>query len=122
MRMWMAERGQQFKEPIGRPNYLGSSGEVEERGRHPFPANPFFKSEPVLSEKAREEIWRMIVKQGEAIKTVSATYGVDMRRVAAVVRLKEVEKAWVREVSFLFTYTFSAIRICPFHRLQHDET
>lgn len=86
-----ADKGERFRNATGEPNYLSKEG--------PFPANPAFKSENVLSENAREEIWRRVVKQGEAIKAVSANFGVDMRRVAAVVRLKEVEKAWQREVS-----------------------
>lgn len=91
----MASTGHVFREPTGQPNYLGDEN-------HPFPANRNFVSDPVLSEEAREEIWRRVVKQGEAIKTVSANFSVDMRRVAAVVRLKEVEKAWEREVSLFF--------------------
>jgi hypothetical protein len=35
------------------------------------------------------------------LQGVSAAYGVDMRRVAAVVRLKTVEKQWIEEVSLL---------------------
>jgi hypothetical protein len=90
MREWMASTGHVFREPTGQPNYLGDEN-------HPFPANRNFVSDPVLSEEAREEIWQRVVKQGEAIKTVSANFSVDMRRVAAVVRLKEVEKAWEQE-------------------------
>ncbi|KKA28514.1 hypothetical protein TD95_002894 [Thielaviopsis punctulata] len=63
----------------------------------PFPLNPQFRSQPVLSEAAREWIWRRVVQHGEALKVVSADLGVDVRRVAAVVRLKEVEKRWLSE-------------------------
>ena len=38
------------------------------------------------------------MKEGESIKAVSALYGVDIRRVAAIVRLKEVEKDWEAKV------------------------
>ena len=89
----MQEKGEKFRHhDKDGPNYLAGSWD------HPFPNNPQFVSEPVLSEEAREQIWRMVVQEGEAIKSVSANFGVDMRRVAAVVRLKEVEKAWEREV------------------------
>lgn len=94
MRTWMEERGQQLREHAGQgPQYVTGSP------IKPFPNNPLFISEPVLSEDSREEIWRKVVQEGEAIKSVSANFSVDMRRVAAVVRLKEVEKSWEREVS-----------------------
>jgi hypothetical protein len=73
-------------------NYLGGSDQ-------PFPGNPFFRSQPVLDEDAREMIWRRVKKDGEPMKVVSADLSVDVRRIAAVVRLKEIEKRWVAEVS-----------------------
>lgn len=88
----MKRFGSQYKTNRGRPNYLGGKDQ-------PFPENASFRSQPVLSEESREEIWRRVIVNGEAIKTVSATFGVDMRRVAAVVRLKEVEKSWISQVS-----------------------
>jgi hypothetical protein len=42
------------------------------------------------------------MRDGETIKAVSAEFGVDIRRVAAIVRLKEVEKDWIAKVSFQF--------------------
>lgn len=39
------------------------------------------------------------MKRGEALKAVSAEMGVDVRRIAAVVRLKQLEKQWVQDVS-----------------------
>jgi hypothetical protein len=92
----MEKEGEKYRKPSEGPSYL-SKGASRSR---PFPNNPFFVSERVLSEDSREEIWRKVVQEGEAIKSVSANMGIDMRRVAAVVRLKEVEKAWEREVSF----------------------
>lgn len=71
--------------------YLGGADQ-------PFPNNPFFRSQPVLDENARETIWRRVQQKGEPMKVVSAAMGVDVRRVAAVVRLKEIEKRWVRQV------------------------
>jgi hypothetical protein len=49
----------------------------------------------------RELIWQKIMQRGESIKAVSAEMGVDVRRVAAVVRLKEVERKWEKQVSIL---------------------
>jgi hypothetical protein len=66
---------------------------------HPYPLNQNFKSQPVLSEEFREELYRQIVVKKMDLQGVSAAYGVDMRRVAAVVRLKTVEKQWIEDVS-----------------------
>lgn len=65
----------------------------------PYPMNPAFRSESVLSEALREEIYRQIVNAGIDVSTVSAAYGVDTRRVGAVVRLKTIEKQWQADVS-----------------------
>jgi hypothetical protein len=64
-----------------------------------FPANPNFVSQPVLSEEYREAIWERIMKEGQSVREVSAQMKVEMSRVGAVVRLKEIEKEWQRIVS-----------------------
>lgn len=64
----------------------------------PFPLNRDFRSQSVLSEELREEVWRQIAVEKQTVQTVSAVFGIDMRRVAAVVRLKTVEKEWVEKV------------------------
>ena len=69
------------------------------RDRQPFPLNRYFISQPVLSEELREEIWSRIMKENKSVREVSAELKVDMRRVGAVVRLKEIEKEWKRIVS-----------------------
>lgn len=66
---------------------------------HPYPLNHNFRSQAVLSEELREELYRMIVVKKMDLQGTSAAYGVDMRRVAAVVRLKTVEKQWIEDVS-----------------------
>lgn len=68
----------------------------------PFPLNRDFRSQPVLGEELREVIWSKVMKDGQSVATVSAELGVDMHRVGAVVRLKEVEKEWIRKVSLPF--------------------
>ena len=80
------------KRKPGDINYLGGKD-------RPFPSNPFFRSQPVLDENARESIWRRVQVNKEPMKVVSADLAVDVRRVAAVVRLKEIEKRWVKDVS-----------------------
>ncbi|KAI1403127.1 eukaryotic mitochondrial regulator protein-domain-containing protein [Hypoxylon fuscum] len=97
-RQWINGPGSVYRkhEPF-ETNYLQASADFSRNDRNrdrPFPLNPHFKSEPVLSDKARELIWEKVMRKGETIKAVSAELGVDIRRVAAVVRLKEVEKDW----------------------------
>ena len=82
--------------------------ELEERGGvpkeqlrdlRPYPLNQQFRSQAVLSEELREKIYRLISEERIDLKSVSAAFGVDVRRVAAVVRLKSLEAQWVQEVS-----------------------
>ncbi|GAB7359789.1 hypothetical protein MBLNU230_g6958t2 [Neophaeotheca triangularis] len=68
-----------------------------ERDLRPYPLNNQFRSQPVLSEELREELYRQVVERKLDVATVSAAFGVDMRRVAAVVRLKTVEKQWIAD-------------------------
>lgn len=70
-----------------------------QRDRVPFPHNKMFISQAVLSEELREEIWSQIMKEGQSVREVSAKLRVEMSRVGAVVRLKEIEKEWKRIVS-----------------------
>lgn len=118
------EAKQQLREPQrGQTNYVSQFIPVSESGMTkpdmPFPANKHFRSERVLSEKAREMIWRDVMVNGMPLKAVSAQYSVDMRRVAAVVRMKEIEKKWEREVSCIFrllslsrSFPFASVMIC----------
>ena len=71
----------------------------------PFPLNKEFRSQPVLSEELKDEIYRRVGVEGKSVKVVSAEMGVEMSRVGAVVRLKSVEKEWVQAVGPFFSYT-----------------
>ena len=64
----------------------------------PFPMNRQFRSQPVLSEELKDAIWKRVMEDGKSVRDVSAALGVEMRRVAAVVRLKAVEKEWEKQV------------------------
>ena len=64
----------------------------------PFPGNKGFRSEAVLSEELKDEIWKRVVVDKTSVRRVSADLLVDMRRVGAVVRLKAVEKEWEKKV------------------------
>ena len=82
----------------------------------PFPLNPDFVSQKVLSEELREEIWRRLRMEGKSVRRVSTELNVSMVRVAAVFRLKEVEKRWVKEVShpLLSHYGLYCYNLLPF--------
>lgn len=69
------------------------------RDLRPFPLNPDFRSQPVLSEAEREKIWERVMIDGKSVRDVSAELSVEMSRVGAVVRLMEIEKEWKRIVS-----------------------
>ncbi|KAK5999064.1 hypothetical protein PT974_01452 [Cladobotryum mycophilum] len=92
MFQWLKGReGSEFASPGRGPKYLGPIAD------QPFPLNPLFRSQPVLDEPTRELIWEKVIQRGESLKAVSAEMGVDVKRVAAVVRLKQVEKQWVSD-------------------------
>lgn len=67
-------------------------------GNKPFPLNPSFVSESILSEELRNGIYDRVVVQKMSVRAVSVELGVDMKRVAAVVRLVELETRWRKEV------------------------
>ena len=69
----------------------------------PFPANRFFRSQPVLSEELREAIYQFVVKEGKTVPLASITFGVSNERVGAVVRLKQMEKQWIAQVCLHFS-------------------
>ncbi|PWY91390.1 hypothetical protein BO94DRAFT_533531 [Aspergillus sclerotioniger CBS 115572] len=56
-----------------------------------FPYNAHYRSETILSEELRSEIHDRVVNQKKSVRAVSVELNVDMRRVAAVVRLVELE-------------------------------
>ena len=64
----------------------------------PFPMNRQFRSQNVLSEELKDAIYKRVMERGDSVRNVSAALGVEMNRVAAVVRLKALEKKWEEEV------------------------
>ena len=104
---WLKGPGQNFKKPLfNEMNYICSydSKTWQRRGTDkdflntPFALNPFFKSHPVLSDALKADIYERVVTKGRTVRAVSAESNVSMERVAAVVRLKAVEKEWVDQV------------------------
>lgn len=81
----------------------------------PFPHNSAFQSQPVLSEELREMIYLKVVRDQLTVRTVSTLMGVSMERVGAVVRMKQMERDWVKDVSssppFHYTNDFMMIPI-----------
>lgn len=112
---WLHGPGAAFKEPTEGVNLLGAydtKGNLKRAANatpgepsvpsggdfKPFPKNDNFISQPVTSEALREAVWERIMKNGLSVKEVSKELGIEMSRVGAIVRLKEVEKAWQRQV------------------------
>ena len=109
---WLGSEGQRLKthEP-GKYKYVTNLKELGSDSpdpfllsRRPFPLNLNFVSEPVLSEDLREEIFRRVVVLKKSVRAVSVELKVDMRRVAAVVRLVSLERQWRSQVSFSFLF------------------
>lgn len=65
----------------------------------PFPNNPLYRSEKVVSEGTKRLIYERATEGGQALKAIAAEMGLDVRRVAAIVRLKEAQKQWTEDVS-----------------------
>lgn len=85
-------------ESSGRRDNADSEGDFGLKS--PFPLNPQFVSEPILSEELSNEIYKRVVEQKKSVRSVSVEMRVDMRRVGAVVRLKELEKRMKNEVCY----------------------
>lgn len=98
MYTWLASRrGRELEQHTSYgPKYLGGSTD------QPFPLNPLFRSDPVLDEESREAIWQRAMEKGHALKEIAYDVGADVRRIAAIIRLKQVEKNMVNDVSLTF--------------------
>lgn len=98
------EAGDAAESKVGRGKEKGNTIPPETTADlRPFPLNRAFVSQPVLSNELRETIWERVMKEGKSVREVSAELGVEMSRVGAVVRLKEIEKEWKRQVSSVFS-------------------
>lgn len=118
MEAWLAGPGAVFKEPAGEPQYISSfdrkTWERKDRSHSsldfvtPYPFNRVFRSQPVLSDAFRDEIYRRYA-QGDTVRQVSAQLNVSIERVAAVVRLKAVEEKWKESGRRLSTFLTKAL-------------
>lgn len=95
MFQWLSTEGASLKHHIpGETNYLSNrdrDGDSNEAPR-PFPGNRNFISESVLSEELRNEVYVRVVEKKKSLRAVSVELGIDMKRIAAVVRLVEMER------------------------------
>ncbi|KAI0838081.1 eukaryotic mitochondrial regulator protein-domain-containing protein [Hypoxylon sp. FL0890] len=121
-RIWINGPGSVYrKHEPGKTNYLQTRTDHVRNSSRPFPLNPQFQSQPVLDDRAREMIWEKVMCKGETIKAVSAQLGVDIRRVAAVVRLKEVEKDWIAKGKKLAKpYAKAVLSMLPTRTFRRD--
>ena len=106
---WLNGEGASLKHHIpGETNYLRGSREPDPNETpRPFPNNRNFISESILSEDLRNEIYVRVIEKKKSLRAVSVELGIDMKRIAAVVRLVELEKrqrAQVR-ISSIFAYS-----------------
>jgi hypothetical protein len=124
MFQWLNGPGAQFRNATGPANYVGARTEGgdnailskpgkdgEEDGsrkrrvtrkratNQPFKLNPFFRSESVLSEELKEAIYLRVMNEQRSVREVSEHFGVTMERVAAVVRMKQIERDHLKQVS-----------------------
>ncbi|EXJ79658.1 hypothetical protein A1O3_07938 [Capronia epimyces CBS 606.96] len=90
----------------------------DEEDLRPFPLNHTFISQSILSDELREEIWKRVRVDGKSVRQVSVEMGVDMRRIAAVVRLVEVERRMVAEgKSLAIPYARAIQSMVPVNKL-----
>ncbi|KAK6504276.1 hypothetical protein TWF506_002479 [Arthrobotrys conoides] len=62
----------------------------------PFPTNPTFRVHPVISTEFREQIY-LRMKAERSVRRISAELNCELERVAAVIRLKEIENRWIEQ-------------------------
>lgn len=67
--------------------------------------NPFFKPQPPLSDNTKEEIWLKFTQEGQTPRKIGTDYGVSLKRVEAILKLKKLEKDMEKKVC-LFNYNF----------------
>lgn len=131
MFQWLSTEGASLKHHIpGETNYLSGrdrDGDSHEAPR-PFPGNRTFISEAVLSEELRNEVYVRVVEKKKSLRAVSVELGIDMKRIAAVVRLVEMERrqraqVWIFRALFsLSVFPDSRSRSFYPHPDAYDET
>lgn len=109
---WLNTEGVSYKHHVpGQTNYLVKRRDYDgPPSNRPFPNNWNFVSESVLSEELRNEVYAQVVEQKKSVRAVSVQFGIDMRRIAAVVRLVELERRQRAQVRlFIHFYLFPSL-------------
>ncbi|KAF8429113.1 eukaryotic mitochondrial regulator protein-domain-containing protein [Tirmania nivea] len=117
---WLSGPGAVFIQPPheGKTNYLGgydvkTGAPKDDRGGRgaqlPFPLNPVFPSTPVVSDELANEVYYRVVEAGKSVRMVSAELNVSLQRVAAIVRLKTIEKRWEKDARPIKPFLTKAI-------------
>lgn len=102
---WLNTEGAALKNHTpGETNYLPTRNFRDNAPPTPFPNNDRFISESVLSEELRNEIYTRVVTKKKSVRAVSVELGVEMKRIAAVVRLVELEKRQKAQVRKHFSF------------------
>jgi hypothetical protein len=99
---WLQDIGKNFRDPLpGSTNYLGAytaKGELKRASQNPPAENDASQHSTGLPPERQSDL--RVMKDGQSVKTVSADLGIEISRVGAIVRLKEIEKEWIRKVSY----------------------
>ncbi|RIA98038.1 eukaryotic mitochondrial regulator protein [Glomus cerebriforme] len=88
-KLWLLNEGNKFANFYDRPNYLDAN--------IPFPMNPFFKPQPPLNDHAKEEIWVKFTEAEQTPRKIGTDYGISLKRVEAILKLKKMEKDMVKK-------------------------
>ncbi|ESK92159.1 mucin-like protein [Moniliophthora roreri MCA 2997] len=67
--------------------------------RRPFPLNPTFNPPPPISDAQKTEMYQLFMEDPKknSVRALSQRYHVSLKRVDAILRLKGMEHAWVKE-------------------------
>ncbi|KAI7867131.1 eukaryotic mitochondrial regulator protein-domain-containing protein [Spinellus fusiger] len=82
---WIRGAGSKYARPaVGTTNYISN----------PFPNNPLFQTKPPLSDARRQEIYNvyMTAPQLWTVRKLATKFGLSMKRIDAVLKLKIAEK------------------------------
>lgn len=115
---WLNTQGAAYKHHIpGETNYLKDARDMDLTDTtRPFPNNRNFISESVLSEDLRNEVYVRVVEKKKSLRAVSVELGIDMKRIAAVVRLVELERRQKSQVSIFSPSPFPSLPLASFSK------
>lgn len=91
--VWLKGPGSAFKYPTNGPNWLSKNKTF------PFPMNTSFKPPAPISDKTKTHLYELYMRDPKRynIRVLSETYGISIKRLDAILRLKGMEASWVKE-------------------------